>query len=158
MAISRFVAELKDSWHIYHVVDLGNFQLSKMKAGFALILNKDTDMYPHHWEISKELGDLNSAQTGQLKCLFYTCTDLVNRLKTYQNTDWLVSNSVFSPVQMLISNRVCFFLFLQVVVSGVPGFLQFLRYPATAGPVIPDGTHHVHHHCLLYLSPVLRRQ
>lgn len=107
MAISHFVACLKHSWHVYHVVDLGNFQISKTKVGFTLILHKDTDIYPH---------------------------------------------------QVLISNSVCSFLFFQVVVSGVPGFLQFLWYPATAGPVIPDGTHHVYHHRLLYLPPVLRRQ
>ena len=42
-------------------------------------------------------GYRNTAQTGQLNPLFHTFADLVNRVRTRPNTDWLVSNSLFSP-------------------------------------------------------------
>ena len=51
--------------------------------------------HPHFNPI--ELGQLNSSQIGQLDLLFHTYTYLVSRVGTLQNTDWLVSNIIFSP-------------------------------------------------------------
>ena len=46
---------------------------------------------------SIELGYRNPAQTDQLNPSFDTFADLVNRVGMWQNNDWLVPNSDFSP-------------------------------------------------------------
>ena len=50
-----------------------------------------------HWDNSLELRYRNRAQTGQLNPLFHNSVDLMNRVEVWQNTDWLESNSFFTP-------------------------------------------------------------
>ena len=58
----------------------------------------------NHEGNSRELGNINHAQTGQLNPLFHTFADFMNRVAVRQNTDSLVSNSVLSPTVTVYLN------------------------------------------------------
>ena len=69
-----------------------------------------------HYENSIELGHSKLVQLDQLDpsfhnlCSFTTCVVLVNMVRAQQDVEWIMSNSLISPIMITMISRIWFYL------------------------------------------------